>query len=81
MGALGVCLVLPGWALATGRALGVVAGWATALALPATALGVVLALADRDGVGVGLGQDPEPSPPTSPVTSNAATPSWPPTGS
>jgi len=42
-----VCVALPAWALAAGD-VNVVAGWANILALPVTALGVVLVLADRD---------------------------------
>ncbi len=44
-----VCVALPGWALASGD-LTEVAGWANILALPVTALGVVLVYADRDRV-------------------------------
>jgi len=42
-----VCVALPAWALAAGD-LNEVAGWANILALPITALGVLLVLADRD---------------------------------
>ena len=42
-----VCVALPAWAVAAGN-LNQVAGWANILALPVTALGVVLVLADRD---------------------------------
>jgi WD40 repeat protein len=45
-----VCVALPAWALAAGD-LNEVAGWANILALPITALGVVLVLADRDRAG------------------------------
>ncbi|GIH29729.1 hypothetical protein Aph01nite_80390 [Acrocarpospora phusangensis] len=44
-----VCVALPVWALTAGD-LTQVAGWANILALPITALGVVLVLADRDRV-------------------------------
>ena len=49
-----VCVALPAWALAAGD-LNEVAGWANILALPVTALGVVLVLADRDRAGRGPG--------------------------
>lgn len=42
-----VCVALPVWALAAGD-LTEVAGWANILALPVTALGVLLVFADRD---------------------------------
>jgi hypothetical protein len=44
-----VCVALPVWALAAGN-LNEVAGWANILALPLTALGVVLVFADRSRV-------------------------------
>src|SRR5215475_4436678 len=49
-----VCVALPAWALAAGD-LNEVAGWANILALPVTALGVLLVLADRDRAGRGRG--------------------------
>ena len=51
-----VCVALPVWALA-GQDLNEVAGWANILALPVTALGVVLVFADRDRTRVMEGSD------------------------
>jgi len=50
-----VCVALPLWALTAGD-LNEVAGWANILALPVTALGLVLVLADHDRVRAGDGR-------------------------